>query len=65
MSGNYFVADYCTGIIWRLFPQDGRWLADIALDSDIVISSFGEDAAGEVYLTDYVHGAIYQLQPGS
>ena len=64
MTGNYFVTDYCTGIIWRLFPQDGRWLSKIALDSDLVISTFGEGADGEIYLADYVHGAIYRLRPG-
>ncbi len=64
MTGNYFVTDYCTGIIWRLFPQDGRWLNDVVLDSDIVISTFGEGADGEIYLADYIHGAIYRLRPG-
>lgn len=63
MTGNYFVADYCTGTIWRLFPQDGRWQTDIVLDSDLVISTFGEDAGGELYVADYVHGAIYRLRP--
>ena len=64
MLGNYFVADYCTGTIWRLFPTADGWLAGVALDTDLVISTFGEDVNGEVYLADYVHGAIYQLQPG-
>jgi glucose/arabinose dehydrogenase len=64
MMGNYFVTDYCTGIIWRLFPQADGWLTDIVLDSDIVISTFGEGADSEIYLADYVHGAIYRLRPG-
>ena len=64
MGGNYFVADYCLGTIWRLFPQRDGWLADIALDSELVISTFGEDVNGELYLADYVHGAIYRLRPG-
>jgi glucose/arabinose dehydrogenase len=64
MAGNYFVTDYCTGIIWRLFPDGQRWQTDIVLDSDLVISTFGEDVDGEIYLADYVHGAIYRLRPG-
>ena len=64
MTGNYFVTDYCTGIIWRLFPQGDEWLFKIALDSDLVISTFGEGADGEIYLADYIHGAIYRLRPG-
>ncbi len=64
MAGNYFAADYCTGIIWRLFPQNGQWLSKIVLDSNIVISTFGEGADGEIYLADYANGAIYRLRPG-
>jgi len=63
MAGNYFVADYCVGTIWRLFPQAGGWQAGIVLDSDLVISTFGEDVNGELYVADYAHGAIYRLRP--
>jgi glucose/arabinose dehydrogenase len=63
MTGNYFVADYCSGIIWRLFPEGERWLADIALDSDLVIPSFGEDINGEVYALDFRTGGVYRLSP--
>ncbi len=63
MQGNYFTADYCLGVIWRLFPQGERWLSDVVLDSDLVISTFGEDANGELYVTDYARGAIYRLRP--
>nr|HMT20484.1 PQQ-dependent sugar dehydrogenase [Promineifilum sp.] len=64
MAGNYFVADYCMGTIWRLFPNGGQWLSDIVLDSDLIISSFGEDFAGEVYALDYGSGGVYQIMPG-
>jgi glucose/arabinose dehydrogenase len=64
MTGNYFVADYCSGIIWRLFPDGDRWLADIVLDSDMVISSFGEDVDGEIYVLNYFSGGVYRLIPG-
>ncbi len=49
--GNYFLGDYCTGKIWRLFPNgDGSWQADVVLDSEFLITGFAEDAAGELYL---------------
>lgn len=64
MTGNYFVADYCTGIIWRLFPNGGQWLSGIVLDSDLIISSFGEDYAGELYALNYGSGGVYQIVPG-
>ncbi len=62
LRGNYFVADYCTGFIWRLFPVgDGVWDAEKVLESGRVISSFGEDAAGELYIVDH-NGGVYQIQ---
>jgi len=62
--GNYFLADFCSGNIWRLFPEtSGSWSAARVLDSDFVISSFGEDVDGELYLLDHVLGSVYQLQP--
>lgn len=64
LYGNYFLGDFCQGTIWRLFPnQDGSWSAAVVLDTNHVISSFGEDAQGELYLTDHTTGSLYQLQP--
>ena len=31
------------------------------LDTTRVISSFGQDHAGEIYLTDYANGGIYRI----
>jgi glucose/arabinose dehydrogenase len=62
LNGNYLLGDYCSGIIWSLFPQDDRnWLLNPLLDSDIRISSFGEDAYGELYVLDH-GGNVYQIQ---
>jgi glucose/arabinose dehydrogenase len=63
MDGNYFVSDYCSGIIWRLFPDGERWQADVVLDSNLIVSSFGEDVNGEVYVLNYSAGGIYRLMP--
>jgi hypothetical protein len=63
LTGNYFVADYCSGIIWRLFQNtDGRWLEAEFPASGLIISSFGEDANGELYVVGH-GGGIYQIQP--
>lgn len=61
--GNYFVSDFCSGVIWRLFPQGDGWLADAILDSDLIISTFGEDVNGELYVANYANGAIYHITP--
>lgn len=58
LDGIYFYGDYCSGKIWGL-RQGGAPVEMI--DTDLSISSFGEDEAGEVYVVD-LQGAIYQLQ---
>jgi glucose/arabinose dehydrogenase len=65
LAGNYFVADYCQGTIWRLFPDGEGWLADLLLDSDLIISSFGEDMHGELYTLNYGLGGVYQVIPAA
>lgn len=61
LNGTYFYGDYCSGRIWGLTlspsPQQNVQL----FDAPYPISTFGEDEAGEVYLTDYEAGAIYQI----
>ncbi len=61
LTGNYFVSDYCTGTIWRLFAEGDSWRTDVVLDSDLVISSFGEDVNGELYVLNYWSGGIFRL----
>ncbi len=64
LYGNYFLADFCSGTIWALFPDaNGSWSANNVLDSAYVVSGFGEDIGGELYLLDHNLGSIYRLQP--
>jgi glucose/arabinose dehydrogenase len=61
--GRYYYGDYCSGTTWSLRLQDGR-AADARRESFSVegLSSFGEDAAGELYLVSH-NGTIYRLRP--
>jgi glucose/arabinose dehydrogenase len=62
--GNYFFADYCTGNIWSLVPQeDGRWLQTLIVQTGRNISSFGEDVNGELYALDHANGAVLRVRP--
>jgi len=59
--GVYLYGDYCTGLIWGLArTPDGAWLNRVLFETGLNISSFGEDAAGELYLTD-LNGGVYRL----
>jgi glucose/arabinose dehydrogenase len=60
-AGRYLYGDYCSGIMWSLRVVDGR-ATSIRRESFRVpgLTSFGEDAAGEVYLTSH-NGTLYRL----
>lgn len=68
MAGHYFYADYCRGWV-RSFrvtggmPTDHRdWSAYVAPGGPI--SSFGEDARGELYIVEHgANGAVYRIVP--
>lgn len=67
VAGLYIYGDYCSGEIFAVHTaQGGRidgepWLL---IKAKMLISSFGEDDAGEVYVLDH-KGAVYQLAPGA
>ncbi len=60
LEGIYFYGDYCSGRIWGLRQTDQQWDNAELLQADLMLTSFGEDDAGEVYLTDR-NGGVYQL----
>jgi glucose/arabinose dehydrogenase len=63
LEGVYFFADYCSGRIWAFWtPEEGDPQIELMLESGLRISSFGEDEAGEIYVTDIYGGRVYQLQ---
>jgi len=62
LAGRYIYGDFCSGRIWMGWREGAAWRSDILMDSGLQISSFGEDAAGELYVVDY-GGAVYRLVP--
>jgi glucose/arabinose dehydrogenase len=62
LDGLYLFADYCTGLMWSLERDaSGAWDMVEQMQVDFTISSFGEDAGGELYLVGHNNGAIYRL----
>ncbi len=61
LSGYYIYGDYLSGKIWML-KLDGEKVSENKLlkDTDYMISSFGVDRNGEIYVVDH-NGAIYRL----
>ncbi|MFO7678764.1 MAG: PQQ-dependent sugar dehydrogenase [Chloroflexota bacterium] len=63
MNGRYFYGDYQSGEIWSVVVDPpGAFPNTLHLDSAYRISTFGEDAYGELYLADLNSGRIYRLQ---
>jgi glucose/arabinose dehydrogenase len=61
MQGVYFFADYCSGKIWSLQRDAaGQWQMIEHLEAGFLISSFGQDQAGELYVVDH-GGAVNSL----
>lgn len=61
LDGIYFYSDYCSGKLWALRNVDGSWQTAEIMNTNINVTSFGEDAAGELYLTDGRGGGVYRL----
>ena len=53
LIGAYVFGDYCSGNVWTLRRDaGGAWRLTLQGEVDARITSFGEDEAGEIYITD-------------
>jgi len=60
--GIYLFGDYCNGFVWGMLRDaGGNWSVQRLFQLGANISSFGEDAQGELYLLDHRSGSIYKL----
>ncbi|MFW6075326.1 MAG: PQQ-dependent sugar dehydrogenase [Chloroflexota bacterium] len=65
LQGAYLFADFCSGRIWAGWQDEsGEWQQTLMLESDAMISSFGVDEDGEVYVADLQAGSIYRIVEG-
>jgi glucose/arabinose dehydrogenase len=61
LQGVYIYGDHCSGRIWGLKRAGGALENKLILDSSLLISTFGEDEAGNLYVADHGAGAIYKI----
>jgi len=59
-NGIYLYGDYCTGFIWGLIRGNDGWQKQQLFEINDRITSFGQNAAGEIYLLGD-NGTVYQL----
>lgn len=64
LVGTYLFADFCSGMLWG-GGQDGSgaWAMSEPIETGMSISSFGEDDAGNIYITDLGGGTVYLVTP--
>ncbi len=66
LYGNYFFADYCSDRVWTIHNEGGNWIAaDFGTFTTNNFSTFGENAAGELFIAGYSSGTIYRVADNS
>jgi glucose/arabinose dehydrogenase len=69
LRGTYLYADYCSGRFWALRYEGGQAQNAREITSDLNsarigdISSFGQDASGELYVTSFDGNAVFRIDP--
>jgi len=62
LGGLYLYGDYCNGVIWGAQRLPGNLFATRALlDTNLLISTFGEDVHGELYVANHQAGVVYRI----
>jgi glucose/arabinose dehydrogenase len=64
LAGHYFYSDYCSGLLRSITAEGVEHDWSGQLGELTGVTSFGVDAAGELYLT-LQRGAVLKLEPGS
>jgi len=61
LQGVYLYGDFCSGAIWGLRPNGSGWDNQLLASSGVLISAFGEDEQGRLYLADYGSGRLLRI----
>jgi hypothetical protein len=69
--GWYLFSDYCSGLLFAVRSDAPETVSGeraaaprVLLETGANVSSFGEDADGELYLADHASGTIYRVVAG-
>jgi glucose/arabinose dehydrogenase len=56
LEGIYFYGDWCSGRIWGLIEEDGEWISEELIHTDLMINAFAQDLDGEIYVLNFEEG---------
>jgi uncharacterized protein (TIGR03437 family) len=62
LRGTYVYGDYCNGRIWGLEWNGSAWSNRLLLASGFLITTFGQDDEGEVYVADANTGTMRRIE---
>jgi glucose/arabinose dehydrogenase len=63
LQGAYLYADFCSGKVWAMYRDElEAWHSQQLFEIGDLITSFGQDEEGELYITNY-RGVILKLIP--
>jgi glucose/arabinose dehydrogenase len=60
LRGTYLFGDECSGKVWGLRHEAGGWNRTLLMTTGLQISSFGQDASGELYVVD-LRGSVQRI----
>ena len=64
LYGGYVFGDFCSGEIWVVNATASTPAKPVLLlDTNLTISSFGENQAGNLYVVDHDGGKLYAIVP--
>jgi hypothetical protein len=62
LAGLYIFGNFCSGRLWSLDkPSPGAWRMVELVRLPLLIISFGEDEAGELYVASLHDNRVYQV----
>ena len=61
LKGAYLYGDYGTGTVWAARQDGTSWSSEVALIGEGGLASFGEDAAGELYVVYLNAGSVLRV----
>jgi glucose/arabinose dehydrogenase len=64
LRGAYVFGDFCSGDVWAAFPQNPGFVVRFVPGQPFQLSTFGEDAAGELY-AGTLDGRLFRISGAS
>ncbi|MBI4213337.1 MAG: PQQ-dependent sugar dehydrogenase [Chloroflexi bacterium] len=61
LTGTFITADFCSGRMWGVREEAGRWVGSLLTESRTVISALGTDEVGNIYVADYGRSTVLVL----